>query len=248
MQGAGSTSTIVVDDGALSTPQLGPAESTIVAFWQKIAFLTTRTRRADGKWIGGEAIRHWNAANTQGCDKCTKGRIIRHCTVDEYHPGCKTCRLARTACDRKTKFLFEMTRNDFYPTMDLFLQAYNQKQPDTCRSVRQAANKRLKSTLPYSMSRRGYIAGDDIVLAQENSTDTSCQGDTGHDVLYAETVQGRKALEGLLVRQGKMEGAIDKVLVKQGSMDDKLDSMKKEMDQLIDLLITLLRTQRLHTT
>ncbi|KAK7048084.1 hypothetical protein R3P38DRAFT_2867267 [Favolaschia claudopus] len=262
LPGPSLTESIVVNDVALSMPQLGPAESTIVAFWQKIAFLTTRTRREDGKWIGGEQVRHWNATNTQGCDKCTKGRIIKQCTVDEYQAGCKTCRLSRTACDRKTKFLFEMTRNDFFPTMDLFLQAYNQKQPATCRSVRKMANKRLKSTLPYSMSHRGYIAGEESVLSQEDSSDIPCQDDTTRDKLYTETVQGRKAVEGVLAKQGKMEGTLDKVLTKLDSMNNEMGSIKSdmvsmkgemrslkgEMDQLIDLLITLLRAQRLHTT
>ncbi|KAK6992999.1 hypothetical protein R3P38DRAFT_2801372 [Favolaschia claudopus] len=60
----------------------------------------------------------------------------------------RTTKLAKTSCDRKTKFLFAATRRDFFPTMDTFLRVYNGQQPARCRTFQKLANKNLKKSLP----------------------------------------------------------------------------------------------------
>ncbi|KAK6972139.1 hypothetical protein R3P38DRAFT_2359220, partial [Favolaschia claudopus] len=112
----------------------------VVGFWRKIAYLTTRTKRADGRWMGGQEVRKWNANNHQSCRKCDSSREFRPCIIDLDQPSCRPCLQGKSACDRKTQFLFESTRHDFFPTMEAFLKVFNSKPPEMCRSFQRSAN------------------------------------------------------------------------------------------------------------
>ncbi|KAK6992855.1 hypothetical protein R3P38DRAFT_3080286 [Favolaschia claudopus] len=244
MQAEGHTASRI-DDAALSMPQAEPGENTVIAFWQRIASVSTRTRR-DGKWIGVEELRHWNAANTKGCDRCTKGKVIRHCVIEEYQAACKTCRTARTACDRKVKFLFEMTRKDFFPTMDLFLRAYNKKGPNACRSV-QAANKRLRGTLSYCTSGRRHLGSNDFATAERKaaaiSFDEAQQGVDMADIYNARDKEGEQTtVDGgnmgnirntLAESLAEWRGSMEK---RQCALEQRQENMERKMEQIIEPL------------
>ncbi|KAK6993071.1 hypothetical protein R3P38DRAFT_2369566, partial [Favolaschia claudopus] len=94
-------------------------------FWRRIAYLTTRTRREDGQWVGSYEVSEWNQTHTEECDNCHASRSGKRCTIEEGQLTCGPCREGKTSCDRKTKFLFSATRREFYPTMEAFLEVYN---------------------------------------------------------------------------------------------------------------------------
>ncbi|KAK7050336.1 hypothetical protein R3P38DRAFT_2863585 [Favolaschia claudopus] len=236
MQAEGHTASRV-DDAALSMPQAEPGENTVIAFWQRIASVSTKTRR-DGKWIGVEELRHWNAANTKGCDRCTKGKVIRHCVIEEYQAGCKTCRTARIACDRKVKFLFEMTCKDFFPTMDLFLRAYNKKVPNACRSVHKAANKRLRGTLSYRTSGRRHLGSNDFATAEREAAGVDMA-----DIYNARDNEGeRTTVDGgnmgnirniLSESLAEWRGSMEK---RQCALEQRQESSERKIEQIIEPL------------
>ncbi|KAK7044577.1 hypothetical protein R3P38DRAFT_2879574 [Favolaschia claudopus] len=141
-------------------PEHTPPESTVVAFWRRVAYLTTRTKCTDGRWIGSYEVRQWNKSNPESCSKCAYGRSVKKCDFEDDQVSCQPCRLAKTSCDRKTKFLFALTRRDFFPTMDAFLRVYNAQPPARCRSFQKSANKSLKKSLPYDATVMGRSTGE----------------------------------------------------------------------------------------
>ncbi|KAK7039577.1 hypothetical protein R3P38DRAFT_2900498 [Favolaschia claudopus] len=138
-------------------PENTPPESTVVAFWRRVAYLTTRTKCTDGRWISSYEVRQWNKSNPESCSKCAYGRSVtgKKCEFEDDQVSCQPCRLAKTSCDRKTKFLFALTRREFFPTMDAFLRVYNAQPPARCRSFQKSANKSLKKSLPYDTAVNG---------------------------------------------------------------------------------------------
>ncbi|KAJ7938191.1 hypothetical protein B0H13DRAFT_1135694 [Mycena leptocephala] len=148
-----------MDDG-LSLPRVYPSEETVAAFWRTIAYLTTRTRSIDGRWIGSPEVKSWNLQNTQTCDKCACRRTLKHCIVDEGQASCRPCRESKTACDRKLKFLFDCTREEFFPTFEAFMEVFNAKNQDQCRTFQKSANKRRKTAVPYPLIPKPKIVFD----------------------------------------------------------------------------------------
>ncbi|KAK7012656.1 hypothetical protein R3P38DRAFT_2401689, partial [Favolaschia claudopus] len=117
-----------------------PPDYTVEAFWRRVAYLTTRTKRSDGRWVGTYEAREWNKTNSEKCSKCSKGRSPKECDVEDDQVSCRPCRLSKTSCDRKTKFLFAATRRDFFPNMEAFLRVYNSQPPAKSRSYQKNAN------------------------------------------------------------------------------------------------------------
>ncbi|KAK6972179.1 hypothetical protein R3P38DRAFT_3240422 [Favolaschia claudopus] len=197
-----------------------PPESTVAAFWRRVAYLTTRTRCSDGSWVGTYEVRQWNRNNTESCSKCSKGRSRKKCDFAADQVSCRPCRLAKTSCDRKTKFLFAATRRDFFPTMEEFLQVYNSQPPAKSRSFQKTANKGLKKTLPVDLDNEHDIdvyiqRGDNIVSEGFNGTRCKFCRETRSAIdassSHTESVVGRAvdsiklALTEVTAKQSKME-------------------------------------------
>ncbi|KAJ7499750.1 hypothetical protein FB451DRAFT_1206417 [Mycena latifolia] len=91
---------------AMTAPAVGPDEITLDQFWRRVAELTTRYHGDQQKWIGGSEIRKWNAENRLNS---------RACAVDEDQPSCRACRANKIGCDRKPRFIFDMTKRHFFP-------------------------------------------------------------------------------------------------------------------------------------
>jgi hypothetical protein len=49
--------------------------------------------------------------------------------VEADHPSCRTCRNARTTCDRKRRFLFDLTQDQFFNDFDVFCTIYERGPP-----------------------------------------------------------------------------------------------------------------------
>ncbi|KAJ7119966.1 hypothetical protein C8R43DRAFT_960036 [Mycena crocata] len=112
----------------LSVPYVKPDEITLDRFWRRVADLTTRYYDADSKWIGGEEIRRWNNENRTACDKCLKS---------------KTSRVSvKIGCDRKARFVFDLTKGQFFTKYEEFLAVFNNKEPGRLRRYSQAPRKR----------------------------------------------------------------------------------------------------------
>ncbi|KAJ7047835.1 hypothetical protein C8F04DRAFT_1060248 [Mycena alexandri] len=130
---------------SLSVPLAAPAEETVVAFLSRIAYLTTRTRMEGNRWVGSPEVAVWNALNPMPCVRCSTSKGCATCTVREGHPGCLECRRSKIACDRKIRFLFEATREEFFPTREQFMSVYTPRDRTRCRTLKKSANKRRKT-------------------------------------------------------------------------------------------------------
>jgi len=112
-----------------TVPAVDPKEDILDRFWRRVAQVTTRYHDVEHKWICGDEIRQWNLENRQACEKCSNSKTRRICVVDEDQPSCRSCRDAKIACDRKPKFVFDMTKDEFFPNYDQFLVVFKNKEP-----------------------------------------------------------------------------------------------------------------------
>ncbi|KAJ7645954.1 hypothetical protein DFH06DRAFT_1476562 [Mycena polygramma] len=83
--------------------------------------------------------------NPQPCENCLNSRNPGKCRIDPDEVCCLPCRAAKMGCDRKVKFLFDSTKNDFFPTMELFTDVYLQRDGRHFRAVKKALNKRRRT-------------------------------------------------------------------------------------------------------
>ncbi|KAJ7749121.1 hypothetical protein B0H16DRAFT_1461294 [Mycena metata] len=112
-----------------------PSPIILERFWGRISSVSSRHHDVDNRWVGEEEVRIWNNANrgvrptpTKACDKCANGKGNRICVVDEYHATCRPCRALKIGCDRKTRFLYDMTKEEFFSNYSRFLQVYQNKE------------------------------------------------------------------------------------------------------------------------
>ncbi|KAJ7759335.1 hypothetical protein DFH07DRAFT_817253 [Mycena maculata] len=152
-------------EGHLSSPVL-ISEETIASFWRKIAYLTTRTRTAEGRWVGSREVKVWNSRNMRTCERCAKGRTLKQCLIDEDQPSCRPCREAKIACDRKQQFLYDSTCDEFFADIALFMEVFNNRNQQQVRTYQKTANKRRKASLPPSFaSKPGVVLGKQAAVA-----------------------------------------------------------------------------------
>ncbi|KAJ7125024.1 hypothetical protein C8R44DRAFT_782076 [Mycena epipterygia] len=140
-----------------STPEAGP---NLDRFWKRVAEVTSRYHDVGKRRIGGEEIREWNRNPTNGkiCGKCDSSRVKRICIIDEDQPSCRPCRLMKVGCDRKPRFVFDMTKDQFFPVYEEFLKVFNNRVPGRLRRHKQAENSwrsRVQSKNPPTTRRRG---------------------------------------------------------------------------------------------
>ncbi|KAJ7499746.1 hypothetical protein FB451DRAFT_1549282 [Mycena latifolia] len=118
---------------AMTAPAVGPDEVTLDKFWRRVAELTTRYHGDRKKWIDGSEIRKWNAENRLPCNKCVNSKNSRACVVDEDQPSCRACRANKIGCDRKPRFIFDMTKREFFPSYAQFLAVFQNKEAGRLR-------------------------------------------------------------------------------------------------------------------
>ncbi|KAK7000762.1 hypothetical protein R3P38DRAFT_2560389 [Favolaschia claudopus] len=135
-----------------ASTEYSDAGSELEAFWCRVSELTTRTRNDEGAWVGSPEARQWNERNKESCSRCQRGRNWRACFVENDQLTCLPCRKSKMACDRKTRFIFEYTKDEFFPTMDEFKAVYGKKEHTDCRVYRKWASRKLRESVPYSES------------------------------------------------------------------------------------------------
>ncbi|KAJ7137046.1 hypothetical protein C8R44DRAFT_768375 [Mycena epipterygia] len=118
---------------SMSVPVVDPNEDILDRFWRRVAELTSRYHDTQKKWIGGKEIRQWNKLNRKACKNCLRSKIGRVCVIDEDQPSCRACRATKIGCDRKPQFVFDLTKDDFFPTYDQFIRVYKNREPGRLR-------------------------------------------------------------------------------------------------------------------
>ncbi|KAJ7161108.1 hypothetical protein C8R46DRAFT_1038269 [Mycena filopes] len=150
---------------ALQFSQVRPGASAAVMerFWGKIASFSTRYHDGDYTWTGCEEVRAWNEVNRdvkkknpssdriapltalkQACEKCANSKTKRRCIIDENHTTCRPCRTLKIACDRKTKYLFDMTKDEFFPDYEQFIHAYQSRDDTRKRGIQKARSTKTR--------------------------------------------------------------------------------------------------------
>ncbi|KAJ7709294.1 hypothetical protein B0H16DRAFT_1481014 [Mycena metata] len=111
-------------DSEIARPQAGlsaaePPEVMLNMFWREITRLTSRKHDEKGNWSGVEEVLTWNRVNTT---KLTPEiRPVLAARIAKPKGSMKL------GCDRKTLFLFEMTRSEFFASYDQFLDVFRSK-------------------------------------------------------------------------------------------------------------------------
>ncbi|KAJ6507325.1 hypothetical protein C8R47DRAFT_1100937 [Mycena vitilis] len=127
---------MAANEAQTSVPDVGPSEYTIERFWKRVAEVTTRYHDEHQRWRGGEEIARWNDMNQKPCERCANSKVKRDCVVDQEHPACRACRNNKVSCDRKPKFIFDMTKDVFFPSYLQFLDIYHNRKPGQMRRLR----------------------------------------------------------------------------------------------------------------
>ncbi|KAJ6539637.1 hypothetical protein B0H19DRAFT_1179937 [Mycena capillaripes] len=112
----------------LSQPVVIPNDVILDKFWRRVAGLTTRYHDRNNIWTGSPEIREWNKTNRAACFKCANSKTSRVCIIDEDQLSCTACRSIKIGCDRKPRFVFEMTKEEFFPTFDQFMAIFQNKE------------------------------------------------------------------------------------------------------------------------
>ncbi|KAJ7027193.1 hypothetical protein C8F04DRAFT_1189856 [Mycena alexandri] len=126
--------------GVLSVPAVYPTEPILDSFWRRVAQLTTRYHDVEHKWIAGDEIRLWNSYNTDPCQKCLSSKKRKKCIIDDDQPSCRTCRDTKLGCDRKPRFVFDMTKDEFFPSYEQFLQIFQNPEKGRLRRYEKGIN------------------------------------------------------------------------------------------------------------
>ncbi|KAJ7698509.1 hypothetical protein B0H16DRAFT_1484409 [Mycena metata] len=109
-------------------------------FWEVSWALCTRTS-IKGRWVYSPALEEWNQRDQQPCSRCTDARTPRICKITIDHPCCQNCRELKIGCDRRARFVFEHTKQDFFDDYQSFLAVYSTKPPRDMRSLKQTGNR-----------------------------------------------------------------------------------------------------------
>ncbi|KAJ7617675.1 hypothetical protein DFH06DRAFT_1145101 [Mycena polygramma] len=156
----------------MSVPNVSPNPEVVNRFWKRVAEVTARYHDADHRLVCSPALRDWIKTNQEPCMKCRNSKSKRVCILDDDSASCKTCREAKIGCDRKTRFLFDVTKDEFFPTLDQFLDAYRSREPGRLRRFnRQDSPRVVRKYNPMPVAHRAFPRQGNTQV--ETSTRTS---------------------------------------------------------------------------
>ena len=167
----------------LSLPIVNPSDAILDKFWTRVAELTARYHDVNDNWIGCNEVREWNRTNRavslkihnnrkiivsmdiQACFKCVNSKTSRLCIVDEDQPSCRSCRSIKISCDRKTQFVFDLTKTEFFPTFDQFMAVYQNKDRSHLHKYMRVPSRRLSHTrMLGSVGQESWLATFTLML------------------------------------------------------------------------------------
>lgn len=120
-----------------------------------------------GRWAIGDPNFKRTSSNTlQSCQKCTHSKTKRICVIDEDQASCRACREVKIGCDRKPKFVFDLTKHEFFPSYEQFLVIFQNKAPGRLRRyskpIEQRTGQRPSGRLSNASNEFGN--SDDFIL------------------------------------------------------------------------------------
>ncbi|KAJ7123309.1 hypothetical protein C8R43DRAFT_1032102 [Mycena crocata] len=124
-----------------SVPEVKLSATTLDRFWKKVAELTTRHHDVHKRWKGTDELRQWNMDNKKACRKCTHSKTKCPCIIDIDHPSCRACRDVKVACSRKAAFVYDMTKEDYFPDFKQFLSVFQDRNPEQLKKLRKHEQK-----------------------------------------------------------------------------------------------------------
>ncbi|KAJ6457542.1 hypothetical protein C8R47DRAFT_1081976 [Mycena vitilis] len=173
-----------MDNGVLSLPYVGPSHGTLERFWRRVAEVTTRHHDDRREWVGGEDVRRWNERNKQPCERCANSKTNRECIVEENHPSCRPCRRNKVGCDRKPRFVFDMTKEQFFPSYSQFMRIFQDGKSDQIRRLRRQEY-RYK---PYKRTVRSRTTSQPPYSSETESTSSFGERDLDRMRIALDTV------------------------------------------------------------
>ncbi|KAJ7137597.1 hypothetical protein C8R43DRAFT_955507 [Mycena crocata] len=125
----------------MSHPEVRPSATTVDRFWKKVAELTTRYHDQNNRWKGTEELQQWNVRHKKACRRCINSKAKKPCVIDIDHPSCRSCRDNKVSCDRKASFVYDTTKEDFFPDFKQFLSVFHDRDAGFIRKIRKHEQK-----------------------------------------------------------------------------------------------------------
>ncbi|KAJ7466925.1 hypothetical protein FB451DRAFT_1401786 [Mycena latifolia] len=127
----------------MTLPGVDASPDVLNRFWITVARLASRTRTSKNLSVGTPKLTHHTALTLAlgPCAKCTHSTIKHLCMIEADHPSYRPCREAKIACDRKMRFVFDLTK---HLAFDQFLAVSNNK-PTEKRVEMQRERKRRRN-------------------------------------------------------------------------------------------------------
>ncbi|KAJ7269934.1 hypothetical protein C8J57DRAFT_1227604 [Mycena rebaudengoi] len=107
-----------------------------------------RTQHGNPKQLLGS----WEVYEWNPCENCKKRKKWGQCIIDcSVSPQCRACLGKRQGCDRKIRFLFDRTKDTFFPSLKEFQRVYNTTRVQTdIRRIKKTENKKAVKHLYLS--------------------------------------------------------------------------------------------------
>ncbi|KAJ7753765.1 hypothetical protein B0H16DRAFT_1722964 [Mycena metata] len=115
-------------------------------FWFRVGDLCARSRISSG-WVGTEELRKWNKENCSPCGKCLLSKVHKVCDIMDDHPSCLTCRNKKIRCDRRARFVYEHTKDEFFSDFEEFMIAFNRAPPKDVREIKKHKSRTRKMAM-----------------------------------------------------------------------------------------------------
>ncbi|KAJ7044255.1 hypothetical protein C8F04DRAFT_1174696 [Mycena alexandri] len=126
--------------------QVTKSDELLKRFWLRVGDLCARSRVANG-WVGTEELRRWNKENSAPCGRCLVSKDHKVCDVVDDHPSCLTCRNKKQSCDRRARFVFEHTKDEFFSDFEEFLKAFSITPPKEVQEIKRAKSRVRKTAI-----------------------------------------------------------------------------------------------------
>ncbi|KAJ7039400.1 hypothetical protein C8F04DRAFT_1255105 [Mycena alexandri] len=147
----------------MSIEQVQEPNDILSRFWLRVGDLCARSRGANG-WVGTEELRRWNQNNTEPCGRCLTSKDKTTCDIADDHPSCLTCRTKKLSCDRRARFVFEHTRDEFFADFQDFKVAFSVDPPKDIKAINRTKSKNRRLALEALTGRNGKHAPAAVVL------------------------------------------------------------------------------------
>ncbi|KAJ7019098.1 hypothetical protein C8F04DRAFT_1276682 [Mycena alexandri] len=116
-------------------------------FWTRVGRLSARSHLSNKRWVGAPELKEWSEANPQPCGRCSISKKPRTCRIEHDHPSCQTCRKLKLSCDRRARYVFDNTKDEFFQDFEEFLKVFSCKPPTTLRAGKKAESRMRRKVI-----------------------------------------------------------------------------------------------------